>query len=405
MWLELLLAGLIAGTTTAADGKRPWIQTTERLTLLSANDGQNHLKFNDAHLWTDAPMKLDRTNQTPDSITVVHLSRNQPPVVKTVYGTVANTIAGAPYLAMSADGRYGFVPCSNGGVFTPEAGNILSVIDLEADKPRVVQTLKVGSPMMVLSHPNNRHFIVAAAHSLPVYEMKEGQLILKQENRLNMTVDSMAISPDGKTILAALQRAPETHDITGLHLFSYDDGVIQYRYEVAVKPELPPLKEPFAMRFTPDGKRALVPNGGGMGNKGRLDDILIVDMTRDPVVATEVIPQVADGIESLAVHPSGKFAVVACLEEFAAMSHYTQSHLAMIDLTKKPARLLYHLNVEAVPEGIEFSPDGSKLFVQSTFAHHIAVFDVKGFKLERSPFVIRVGHGPAAMGVVRSWKP
>jgi hypothetical protein len=71
----------------------------------------------------------------------------------------------------------------------------------------------------------------------------------------------------------------------------------------------------------------------------------------------------------------------------------------VIDLTTKPARLLYHLPIEAYPEGIEFTPDGSKLFVGLTDAHHIAVFDVEGFMLKRSPFVIRVGHGPAVMAL------
>jgi len=59
------------------------------------------------------------------------------------------------------------------------------------------------------------------------------------------------------------------------------------------------------------------------------------------------------------------------------------------------------ITVEAVPEGIEFTPDGSQLFVQLTSAHHIAVFDVDGFALKRSPFVIRTGHGPASMALGR----
>ena len=32
-------------------------------------------------------------------------------------------------------------------------------------------------------------------------------------------------------------------------------------------------------------------------------------------MVTEVVPQVADGIEGVAVHPSGKFAVLSCLED------------------------------------------------------------------------------------------
>lgn len=54
-----------------------------------------------------------------------------------------------------------------------------------------------------------------------------------------------------------------------------------------------------------------------------------------------------------------------------------------------------------MPEGIEFTPDGSQLFVQLTSADRIAVFDVNGLQLTRSPFVIRTGHGPASMALGR----
>ncbi len=76
------------------------------------------------------------------------------------------------------------------------------------------------------------------------------------------------------------------------------------------------------------------------------------------------------------------------------------SHLAVVDLRSKPLRRLYSLPVEPYPEGIAFTRDGTKLFVQLTSAHHIAVFDVDGLFLKRSPFVIRVGHGPSSMALV-----
>lgn len=199
-------------------------------------------------------------------------------------------------------------------------------------------------------------------------------------------------------IVAALV-APDLQTVTGVHVYSYRDGVIEHRHEV--KAGLLKFDNPFSLRFSPDGKRVLVPNGGGAGSKGRLDDVLSIDMTLDPPEVTEVIPQVADGIESLAFHPNRRFAIIACLEELPPLAHNTYSHLAVIGLTSKPARLLYQVNVEGVPEGIESTPDGSQLFVQLTSANHIAVFDVDGLMLNRSPFVIRVGHGPASMALGR----
>src|SRR6188768_4218226 len=89
---------LSASAATAQEQASPWITSKQRLTILSANDGQIHLR-------TDPSDK----KVTEDSITVIHLGPDHPPVVKTVYGTVPNTISGAPYMAMTGDGRYGFV--------------------------------------------------------------------------------------------------------------------------------------------------------------------------------------------------------------------------------------------------------------------------------------------------------
>jgi len=158
-----------------------------------------------------------------------------------------------------------------------------------------------------------------------------------------------------------------------------------------------PIERLFSPRISPDGARAIVLHDWGIGGKGTRDDVLIVDLDRNPPVITERVRQVADGLESLAFHPSGRFAVISCLEKMADLT--TTSHLAVIDLATRPARLLSHIPIEPFPEGIEFTPDGSKLFVGATLANHIVVFDVDGFALRRSPFVLPTGYAPASLAV------
>jgi hypothetical protein len=383
-----------SATVLAPEGQvpaRPWIQTRQELTLFSANDGQAHIRL-------DAEMRIDKKSFAPDSITVVYLGPDHPPLARTVYGTAPNTIIGAPYQAITKDGHYAFVICHGLGLFAPKEKNLLSVIDLSSPDLVVVQKVNIPSPSMVLAHPDGRHVIVAYPAGFEVFEMHGGRLVLVKDNQVDLIPDSMDISPKGDRIVATVLNAPDGYSI-GVHVFSYQDGVIKHQHEVHVPKGLTPFDKPFAMRFSPDGKRVLVPNGGGMATKGRLDDVLSVDMTLDPPAVTEVIPQVADGIESLAFHPEGHMAVIACLEDLPWSAASAYSHLAVIDLTSQPARVLYDVNVESFPEGIEFTPDGSQLFVQLTSANHIAVFDVDGFMLKRSPFVIRVGHGPSSMGI------
>ncbi len=127
---------------------------------------------------------------------------------------------------------------------------------------------------------------------------------------------------------------------------------------------------------------------------GRLDDALVVDLAGNRI--SHRIPQVADGLESLAFHPSGKFAVISCLN---LLPWTTTSFLAVVDLNDETPRLITSLPVEKVPEGIEFSADGRKLFVGSTMADHISVFDVDGLTLRRSSHVLVTGSGHAALGI------
>ena len=65
------------------------------ITLLSANDGEMLPNEN-------GPVRND-------SITVVHLGPDHPPIVKTAFGIAPSTIYGSPHIAITADGRYGFV--------------------------------------------------------------------------------------------------------------------------------------------------------------------------------------------------------------------------------------------------------------------------------------------------------
>ena len=62
--------------------------------------------------------------------------------------------------------------------------------------------------------------------------------------------------------------------------------------------------------------------------------------------------------------------------------------------------ILYYITVDAFTQGIEFSPDGSMLFVQSTKSTHINVYAVDGYKLTIHPYVLRTGEGPGSMALI-----
>jgi WD40 repeat protein len=380
----ITLVLLLTTPVLAQDRDVPGIRSKQRITILSANDGQVHLRLNP-----------DMGKTTQDSITVIHLGPDHPPIVKTVYGTVPNTISGPPYMAMTGDGRYGFVT-SRKIKQEPDAPEIISVIDLASDDLKVVQTVKLPDPRMAVMHPDGKRLLIPYDTGIRVYEMQGGQLVLVKDNPTDFRLLGIDISPRGDRVVG---NGTKKGGKLAVHVLSYKHGVITYQSEVQIKPGAPDWDGPFACRFTPDGTRIIIPNGWHNGSRGALAPVFIADATADPPVVTDVVPQVADGMEGVAVHPSGKFAVLSCLEDSPRLVHQAYSHLAVIDLTSRPARLLYHLDVESLPEGMEFSPDGSQLFVGLTYAHRIAVFDVDGFRLKRSPYVMRVGHGPCSMAI------
>lgn len=379
----------------AGDGKAndkatelPFITSSSPLRIVSANDG-DALKF------------VGRPNsRLPDSVTVIDLSADAPPVTRTVSGTVPNSYSGSPISAIVSGGRYAFIPSHDFG-YKEDTGRTpsqVSVVDLDAPDLTVIAKFPLPAhPWQAMSHPDGKHVIVITDHQFHLFEIEAGKPRLVSESEpFPLHFISFAISPDGRSIIATAAVEAVNLDFSTaieLHLFALDNDTINHVVRIGIDPEVGEIDQPFAPRFSPDGSRALVLNGLGISTKPPLDAVLSIDMTLDVPKVTELIPNVAQGLESLTFHPSGEFAVVTCIDgPFVG-------HLALVDLTTPSMRILYYLPMTFVPQGIEFSPDGSMLFVQSNTAHHIDVYDVEGMKLVRSPYVLRTGEGPASMAL------
>jgi hypothetical protein len=319
------------------------------------------------------------------------------------------TIHGSPHLAISRDGRYGFI--ANHGwrgdgilkgnpkpVPVEHTPSLLSVIDLAADDLRVVdQTTLPGDAWMLDLHPDGQKVVVGVGAGFHVYAVQADRLVQVASATAPSTIFSFDVSPLGDRILAVTVRAEETIADAQLHLFQLAGNRITHLHGIEATAGTGPIEQGFSPRISPNGETAIVLHDFGVGGKGTLDDVLIVDLTLDQPAVTQRIRQVADGLESLAFHPSGRFAVICCLDKGPDVA--TASHLATLDLTTTPARLLNAIPFEAIPEGIEFSAGGSQLFVQSTLANYIVVFDVDDMHLSRSPYVLCTGHAPSALAV------
>jgi 6-phosphogluconolactonase (cycloisomerase 2 family) len=402
--LVILAAGEMgfAQDQQASRSQLAYLTTARPLTILSANDGEVH------YLHTATGMEQQYVE---DSFTVIHLGPDHPPVTKTVFGTVPVTIHGSPHLAITADGRYGFIAnhgwrderivSGNDKPIPPEhLKNVLTVIDLAADEPDVVDQQPLPAEAWMLdAHPDGRKVIVAVGAGFHIYALQDRKLELVAAATAPATVFSFDVSPRGDRIIAVTADTHESISNAQVHLFGLQGDAITYLHRVEAAEGMGVIEQGFSPRISPDGRSALVLHDFGVGGKGTLDDVLLVDLTLAKPEVTQRLPQVGDGLESLAFHPSGRFAVICCLNKGANIT--TTSHLATVDLTSRPLRVLNYLPIDPVPEGIEFTADGKQLFVQAALANHIVVFDVDAdaMLLQRSPFVLHTGHAPSAMSI------
>jgi DNA-binding beta-propeller fold protein YncE len=389
----LVLVGLYWCQTLYADPS-PYITTNKPTVLLSVNDGESIALLADLQNGEQAENPLI----TEDSITVFRLFSDQPPVINTVYGTTSSTIAGSPHAAIV--GRFGVITNHNwrfGETKSPDVAgqNQVISIDLEADDLPVVSRIELEKqPWQAIAHPDGQRVIVALSDHWSVLKVEDnGALVEVAKSPTPGFVYSFDLGVDGKTIIAAMVKGSDLmSDETGIFRFTVnDDNSVTVTGEITSDEFV--IDGPFSPRVSPDGSRALVLNSLG-GSDGVPDDVLVVDLADNSVL--HAIAGVCDGLESLAIHPSGEWAAISCLDMFGAT---TTSHLAVIQLNEDSAQLLYHLPVEPVPEGIEFTSDGTKLFVGSTAANHIAVFDVEGTRLVRSPYVLPTGYGHSLLGI------
>ena len=208
--------------------EQPYITTQTPLTLFSTQDGEAEA------IWSFSSVKpYDYKLLAKDSFSVIHLGPDHPPVVKTVYGTIAATILGTPTMAMSKDGRYGIStnhswriegsridklsypkgqPVTNDDIdgtilqqqqLSAQLSDMISVVDLHDSNHKVVHRVLVDDqPTHILSHPDGERFFAIATEHFLTYKLQDGKLIELARSKISYGRGCFWIHPDGKHILA-----------------------------------------------------------------------------------------------------------------------------------------------------------------------------------------------------------
>ena len=204
---------LSTGCTTVDSGGTvapPYVTSSSLLRIVSANDG-------DAN--------RGRGRELPDSITVIDLSPDAPPLTRTVSGTVPNSFAGAPSSAILSGGRYAVIPSHPWGM-EDDKGRLpsqVSVVDLDALDLPVVATLPLPDhAWQVMAHPDGERAIAISDHRFHLIQVESGRpAIVSQSEPFPLYLTSFAISPDRRSIIATAAAIIDVSSSTSKDRFSF----------------------------------------------------------------------------------------------------------------------------------------------------------------------------------------
>ena len=392
-------------TLAQENNSHPYITTLSPITLFSTQDGETE------GIWSFSKVSpYDFKLLAEDSFTVIHLGEDHPPIVKTVYGTIATSIVGTPSMAVSSDGHYGLTTNHiwRGFDFFDkleypldekisleqkkkdkntiyQLSNMIFVVDLEDPEHTVVDKIHMDDvPVHILSHPDGKRFFVLGHESFSTFTLKNGKLVKLAKSKIPFGQGCFWIHPNGKNILASRSKNWKTKE-TIAEWFEIKEDKVIFKHQLEIDSSVDSNYQIMGgiLRITPDVTRGFI-SQRTFDNGINFADILIADLTLKKPKITGVIKQVGDGIESFAFHPNGKLAVATCLEK-------TKNSLAVIDISSEKPKILYYLDAAGGSQGIEFSPEGDKLFLGSPAHGRIEVYDVKGdFELVKNQKFIKI---------------
>ena len=321
--------------------------------------------------------KLQIDPQGAQSVSVIDIGPDGPTLRATV--EVPNSIFGPPTnLAVTADNRLALVaeavridPDASPPKFMPS--DKLHVIDLEANPPRVIDTLTVGrQPSGMAISPDGRMALVAnrAETSVSVLSIAGKQVRFEGTVETGDQVTHVAFAPDGKR---AMINKASTDQVSFLAI----DGA-----EVTLAgPDLAVGDYPYNADITPDGRLAIVANTGNNGRSdGNIDSITVIDLQHNP---PRVIDHLAagDAPEGITISPDSRLAVTGnlCGSDAPPDAWFLRSPgcIQVFEISDSGVRHVAELPAGGVPEALAFSPDGRWLLVANLLDADVTVFAVR----------------------------
>ena len=372
---------------------------------LAARAADIALSANDNHTTVENGKPVGMQQPTPDNVSVIDLSQPTPRVLATI--DVAFSDIGPPTaITFSPDGSFALVTAST----RPDASapdrvaldDRISVIDLAAMPPRVVQVTHAGAgATTVRITPDGKLALVAdrMAGAISVFTIANGRLA----DAGKVDLGNPKALPAGLGIFdhgrkALVSRAGDNIvnvlDIDGTH--------------VTVEPrQITTGVAPDTLDVNADGTLAAVTNVGR--GQGDVDTVSLIDLRADPprTIDTAAVPS---GPEGVAFSPDGRLLAVnsinGALWPPGSPFYHPNGMLTLFAIEPPPpgapttAGRILHAIAEApvgrASQGIAFSRNGHEILVQNLLDRDISVLGWDGTRLSERGKLPMPG-GPAAI--------
>lgn len=334
-------------------------------------------------------------NPAPDNVTVLDLSATPPRIVATV--AAPHSVVGPPLsVAITPDERLGLaasaqkIDPANPTTIIPD--NRLSVIDLRANPPAVVQTLEAGAGASGVSVNRAGTLALVAnrnAGTVSVFRIADGRLA--PVSTVNVGPPASGVShaqftPDGRFALV-------TRDGDFLVTVLRVDGenVTSAGRDITVG------IRPYAMGITRDGRWAVTGNVGR--GTGDADTVSLISLTAEPFRTVDTIT-VGATPEAVQVSPDNRHVAVTVMNgSNRPQGHPLRGRGQVVMLRIEDGRLVRvaSADVGTWAQGVAFNNEGTRIFVQNMVEREIQVLDFDGRSLTTHPERVRIEGGPSAL--------
>jgi DNA-binding beta-propeller fold protein YncE len=375
------------------------------LVVLTGFAGAAHAQLmivgNDQKPGIDADRKPKMGPMGKDTLSIIDMSK---PSALKILATIPldNTVIGPPTnLAITPSRDIALVANSvnvkdKDGKNVPEPDDRLFVIDLKANPPAVIDTLRLGKqPSGMAISPDGKLALVCnrADGTVSVLSIDGKTVKVTGSVELGKAADSVsavAITPDGKRALVAKSAANE------IAVLAIDGGKV-----TDTKQQLPTGLYPYNVVISPDGKIALTADNGNHGTSdGNADSIGVIDLTQNPIRVINHIA-VGDSPEGLAISPTGKIAVAVeaqgSNQPTSSWFYHKSGQVSVMKIAGTDVTKVGDVQLGQLPEGAVFSADGSHIYIDNFLDSDLSVLAVHGTQVTNTGKNFKMPGQPASM--------